>query len=152
MKYLIYTLPLLIIALFAYLFFGMEQGAKNVDQSADTTQPTERVWEMKTDDQGGVVVKVTPQAFGGDVLEWRFGVVFETHSGSLDQDLMLSAALSDEKGNVYKPVAWEGAGPGGHHREGVLVFRAITPTPSSVALAFNNVGGVPERSFRWSMQ
>src|SRR3989338_468567 len=152
MKYLIYILPVLIIALFAYLFFGMEQGAKNVDQSADTTRPTETGWEVKTDDQGGVTVKVTPQAFGGDILEWRFGVVFETHSGSLDQDLMLSATLSDEKGNVYKPVAWEGAGPGGHHREGVLVFRAITPTPPFVELKITNVDGVPERSFRWSTQ
>ncbi|OGZ09202.1 MAG: hypothetical protein A3D65_03505 [Candidatus Lloydbacteria bacterium RIFCSPHIGHO2_02_FULL_50_13] len=148
MKYIGYILPVLIIALFAYLFFGMEQGTENVDQSANTSRLKETAWEMKTDNQGGVTVKVTPLQLSG--TEWKFDIAFDTHSGSLDQDLMLIATLSGDEGVAYKPVAWEGAGPGGHHREGVLVFDAVNPMPSSVELKMKDIGGVSERSFEWN--
>lgn len=71
-----------------------------------------------------------------------------THSVELDQDPMRITTLIDDKGNVYKPLSWEGIGPGGHHREGVLTFNKITPTPKSVELEISDIGDVV-RGFAW---
>jgi len=78
--------------------------------------------------------------------------MFDTHSVELDQDLMQIVELTDGQDNTYKPIAWEGAEPGGHHLEGVLVFEAINPVPPSIELKIKDVGGVPERSFKWNTE
>lgn len=109
-------------------------------------------WETKINDQPPVTIKVTPVKFGKDAQIWKFDIVFDTHSVELDQDLMQIATLVDDKENVYRPTAWEGAGPGGHHREGILVFDPINPFPQSVELKIKDVGGIPERSFKWNIQ
>jgi hypothetical protein len=80
---------------------------------------------------------------------WKFQVVFDTHSGSLDDDLLTVASIVDDRGNAYQPTVWEGPGSGGHHREGALTFEAINPVPSYLELKIKDVGGIPERSFRW---
>ena len=58
----------------------------------------------------------------------------------------------DDKGNIYQPKMWEGPGPGGHHREGVLVFSPIEPAPKYVELRIKNIGGIAERLFRWDVK
>ena len=58
----------------------------------------------------------------------------------------------DDKGNTYQSTMWEGSGPGGHHREGILVFNEINPTPAYIELKIKNVGGVPERLFKWDIK
>jgi hypothetical protein len=152
MKYIGYILPFFVIALFSYLFFGMAPADKKVGQSVSAPQPTQQgEWQKKTDEQGGVLVAVTPLSFGKDAVEWKFGVVFTTHTGSLNQDPREITTLVDDKGNVYKPESWEGAGPGGHHREGTLVFKAINPSPTFVELKIKDIGGIPERTFRWDL-
>lgn len=98
---------------------------------------------------GQVTVKVTPLAL--DQGAWKFQVVFDTHVVPLDQDLLAVAALVAPDGREEKPVAWEGDPPGGHHRNGVLVFRAMSPAPQSVLLKIRDVGAIPERSFTWSL-
>lgn len=113
-------------------------------------QPQPNSWETKTDDQQPVTISVTPVEFGKGVETWKFQVVFDTHSGSLDDDPTQIAVLMDDNGNTYKPIAWEGPGPGGHHREGALVFNPVYPTPAYVELKIKNVGGIPERLFRWN--
>lgn len=110
---------------------------------------TQQKWETRTDAEPPVTVTVTPLEFGKDFQTWKFVLAFGTHSGSLDDDLMKTAILIDTSGNTYQPTAWEGAGPGGHHREGVLVFDAIYPTPASVTLKIKDVGGIPQRLFKW---
>ena len=141
MEYLKYTLAAAALVLLAFF-------AQNVSRPP---QPAQGSFEARTDEQGQVTIKVTPLALEG--AEWKFGVVFDTHSVDLDDDPMQITVLSDNRGNEYKPLAWEGPGPGGHHREGVLVFEASPPTggptPSSVELKIKNVGGVAERVFRW---
>lgn len=108
-------------------------------------------WETKTDDQPPVAVSVTPVALGKDAELWRFAVAFDTHSGSLDDDPVAVAELADDAGGVYKPLRWEGAGPGGHHREGVLIFNAVRPLPKFIELTIRNVGGIAGRLFRWDL-
>ena len=119
---------------------------KQVEESMIQTQ-----WETKTDNQSEVVVSVTPLELGQEAKAWQFEVSIDTHSGSLDENLAQAFVLSDDQGNIYSAVSWEGPGPGGHHRAGKLMFRAVDPRPAEINLIAKKVGGVPERSFQWSL-
>jgi hypothetical protein len=100
---------------------------------------------------GGVTVAVTPQNLVASAKSWDFKVVLDTHSGELNDDLVKTATLIDDKGGRHVPVKWEGAGPGGHHREGTLRFNAIAPRPESVELQIQRPGESKPRSFRWQV-
>ncbi|MGE5537001.1 MAG: hypothetical protein ACM30I_00155 [Gemmatimonas sp.] len=104
--------------------------------------------EAKTNRDGMVTVKVTPQAVaaGGEL---RFEVVLDTHSVDLSQDLRDSAVLV-AGGEELKPTGWQGDPPGGHHRKGVLVFAPVSPMPATLTLKIRGVGA-PERVFTWSL-
>ena len=112
---------------------------------------TEQKWESKIDEQVSVTVTVTPSDLGVESKEWKFDVVLNTHSVELDQDMTEVAALVDNSGNEYKPLRWEGAPAGGHHREGVLVFSPITPTPKSVELKITGIADAV-RTFNWQLK
>ena len=101
---------------------------------------------------GGVTVAVTPQNLAASARSWDFKVVLDTHSGELNDDLVKTAALIGDKGTRYAPVKWEGAGPGGHHREGTLRFNAIAPRPGSVELQIQRPGESKPRLFRWPLK
>ena len=161
MKYLKFLLIVLALGFFLYYYFWVYNPQSRVlapaEQSAQSTtaplkQTEPKQWETKSDDQPPVVVAITPVEFGEDAEQWRFIVVFDTHSGSLDQDPAQAISLVDDNGNVYQPVAWEGPGPGGHHREGAIIFNPIEPRPKYIELKIKNVGGVVERSFQWSLE
>lgn len=165
MKYLLYTsIGLAALALF---YFGvgnrgeLPPGDQQQLQEAPMAQETQGAqpvtmapggWETKIDDQPPVIVTVTPLEFGSSAALWKFDIVFDTHSGSLDDDVLAAATLADASGAAYQPLAWEGPGPGGHHREGVLVFPAIDPMPPQVELTIKNIGNIPERVFSWSTE
>jgi hypothetical protein len=101
---------------------------------------------------GGVTVTVTPRNLAGSGKTWEFKVVLDTHSQDLGDDLVKTAVLLDGKGGRRAPVAWEGAGPGGHHREGVLKFAAISPRPAVIELQIQRPGESKPRSFQWHLQ
>ncbi len=115
-------------------------------------ETSSRQWETKIDEQSQVVVQVTPIELGKGAKTWKFAIILDTHSGSLDEDMVKTSFLSDEQGNVYQPIAWEGSPPGGHHREGALVFNALEPGPSSIGLKIKDIGGVEERLFKWELK
>ncbi len=96
---------------------------------------------------GSVSVSATPHSLGNT---WDFDISINTHSGELSEDLVAVSELVDDQGRLYKPTVWEGAPPGGHHRQGILRFNPISPQPKSIELKIKNVGGVAERSFRWN--
>lgn len=100
----------------------------------------------------GVTVAVTPANLGPDAKTWDFTIVFDTHSQELSDDPAQSAVLLDGRGKQFKPTAWEGAASGGHHREGVLKFAAISPPPDSVELRIVRVGEATPRVFRWQLK
>lgn len=104
--------------------------------------------ETKESNEGPVTVAVTPQSLGTSAT-WDFAISLNTHSEELSQDLVAVSELVDDQGNSYKPLSWEGAPPGGHHREGVLNFEPILPKPKFVEIKIKNVGGIKERSFKW---
>ncbi len=105
-------------------------------------------WETKTDEQANVTVVITPLDLSTESAEWKFDVVMNTHSVELDQDIVKAATLIDNPGEEYKPLRWEGAEPGGHHREGTLVFAPIKPYPQHLSLIIKGIGG-KDRSFAW---
>ncbi len=155
-KYLLFIFAVLV-ALIVIFLFATGTFDRKEPQSTGEVPPAQQdapqgVWETKTDDQPPVTVKVTPLELGEDAEVWMFAITFDTHSGSLSDDLLTAATLADDKGNAHAPTAWEGSVPGGHHREGVLVFDVISPTPSQVVLKVKNVGGVAERTFTWKLE
>jgi len=98
--------------------------------------------------EAAVTVKVTPLDLSAQATVWRFEVVLDTHVVALDHDMTAVVALADGAGREYRPLAWEGDKPGGHHRKGVLTFAPIRPAPASVVLKIRRIG-VPERAFSW---
>lgn len=100
---------------------------------------------------GGLGVEVSPRPWapGSPV---NFAVAFDTHQGSLSFDPMESAVLEDSLGNRYRPLSWDGAPAGGHHREVTLAFPAVAPGARWMRLVVLGLYGVPERSFRWELR
>ena len=109
-------------------------------------------WDTQKNSQSGVTVDVTPADLSAGAKTWHFKVVLDTHSQDLNDDLTKTAVLLDRSANSYLPVAWEGAGPGAHHREGVLRFKPIVPRPASIELRIQRAGETMPRSFRWTLQ
>ena len=97
----------------------------------------------------GVTVKATPKSAGLDNPRWEFTVVLDTHSGDLSDDLAKTATLITADGRQFKPAAWTGAAPGGHHREVVLEFAVPQPWPNAVELKLDRKGEAAPRSFGW---
>lgn len=125
---------------------NISQNYKNITQLQSQNSLT-----TQTNSEGSVTVKVTPENISEDKKIWQFQIVLDTHTGSLDEDLTKSPVLIGDQEEL-QPAAWEGAPPGGHHREGLLTFESFSQTPKSVTLILRNVGGVAERSFSWSLK
>ena len=98
---------------------------------------------------GGVTVKATPRTLAGAV--WEFELVFDTHTQDLKDDPAKSASLH-AAGASAAPLAWQGDPPGGHHRKGVLRFKALTPVPAALELRLQRAGEPSPRVFRWQVK
>jgi len=106
----------------------------------------------QTSSARGVTIKVTPKNLASNAGSWEFAVVLDTHSADLNDDLVKSSLLLDRAGGAFAPVAWDGAPPGGHHREGVLRFKPISPRPQAIELQISRAGEDAPRSFRWQLK
>lgn len=107
------------------------------------------------DQQGGVVVEVTPLNLDipGQTLD--FQVTLNTHSVDLSMDLAALATLSTDNGNSVQAISWDGP-KGGHHLLGKMAFPALSngkgllDGATKVTLTLKNVDA-PERVFSWSL-
>lgn len=99
----------------------------------------------------GVTVKVTLKSVAQPGSPWEFAVVLDTHSADLSDDLAQSATLTTADGRTFKPTGWLGAPPGGHHREGVLVFDLPAPRPDAIELRIDRPGESAPRIFIWQL-
>jgi hypothetical protein len=99
----------------------------------------------------GVTVDVTPITFAVGQPA-KFEVSMNTHSVELGVDLIAVSTLTDDQGKEYRPVSWDGTGPGGHHRSGVLEFPVLEGTPRSATLVIRDIAKVPERAFQWDLE
>lgn len=104
-------------------------------------------FETQTNTEGGVTAAILPKNISDDI--WDFIVTLDTHSGALDEDILAVSVLVDDVGKEYGPVAWEGDPSGGHHREGILKFRALAQKPQMIKLVIRGIGGIKERAFIW---
>lgn len=127
---------------------SIERKAPNNDQIKQQTS-AEQNWESKTDVQALVAVTVTPIDISPQSKEWKFDIIMDTHSVELDQDMIKTSVLIDDRGKEYKPLNWKGQ-TGGHHREGVLAFNQIIPAPKFIELKIFGAGDVV-RSFSWQL-
>jgi hypothetical protein len=100
----------------------------------------------QTSNERGIRVTVASQAIAA--ATWDFGVTLESHTQSLNDDLVKSSVLVAD-GTRHLPLGWEGAPPGGHHRKGVLRFKAIIPQPRLIELQIRLADDVAPRSFKW---
>ena len=100
--------------------------------------------------ESGVTVKVTPRSLAG--AAWEFEVVFDAHSGDLKDDLLKAAVLVADGGAPLSPTGWQGDGPGGHHRKGVLRFKPAAASPASIELRVQRPGEAAPRVFRWKLR
>lgn len=96
----------------------------------------------------GVKITVEPRGFPIGAKTWDFAITLETHTRPLDDDLV-NAAMLFADGKPYRPLAWEGAPPGGHHRKGELRFDVVAPLPKVVELHVRLTGEARPRIFRW---
>lgn len=152
MKYTRFTLIVLVVmSLIALSVFVYRNINEKNRQDRDEPLSVQNRYETKTDTQGSVTVDVTSQISAED-RQWKFAVVLDTHSIELDQDPLQVTILVDDQGREYRPISWEGAGPGGHHREGNLIFDAIIPIPKYIELKVKDIGSIPVRSFKWNIQ
>ena len=106
----------------------------------------------QTSSARGVAIKVTPRNLASNAGSWEFAIVLDTHSQDLSDDLVKSSLLLDGAGGRHSPTAWDGAPPGGHHREGVLRFKPVSPQPQSIELQIKRAGETAPRSFRWQLK
>lgn len=145
------TISTLVLALIGgFLIFYNPKTVSTPTQNNSDVSDTSKKWESKVDDQASVTVTVTPSDLGIESREWKFDIVMSTHSVKLDQDMTKVAIIVDDQGKEYAPTKWEGP-VGGHHREGVLTFNQIIPTPKSVELKISDLGSVV-RTFSWQLK
>ena len=114
--------------------------------------PQEKVQQKsftaQSSDRGEVSIEVTPVVLEPE-KEAKFNLVFNTHTVELDYDLLKASSLSDDKGNIIKPISWSG-GSGGHHLNGELVFPSLSAKAKSAKLIIVSISGF-DRSFIWNL-
>ncbi|MBI2099378.1 hypothetical protein HYT45_03145 [Candidatus Uhrbacteria bacterium] len=135
----------------AGLFFAV-RGSNPTNKNTVSALPSSQTaqsgsLEPQTNNEGAVSVTATPYLKN---TEWKFDIALNTHSEELDDDLTLVSALFDENGKEYKPIGWDGAPTGGHHREGILKFQPISPLPASIELRMF-ISGIA-RNFTWPLR
>jgi len=146
------AIGLAFIFLLYYYVAVYQDGKRDHEQNQASQQTAQKQWETYTSEQEPVLIKATPTELGKDARQWKFIIAFTAHSGDLNQDPTKVVSLADDKGNIYEPISWEGPGPGGHHREGTLIFNSINPIPKYIELKIKDVGGIAERSFKWNLE
>ena len=110
----------------------------------------------RTDQQGMVVVELTPLNLGmpGDTLE--FDVSLNTHSVDLSMDLAQLSTLTTDTGVIIHALRWD-APRGGHHVSGKLIFPAVKDGVAilngvtSFTLQIRNVDA-DLRTFEWQLK
>lgn len=101
---------------------------------------------------GGVGISVKPTDVSATATAWQFQVTLTTHSGDLGDDLARTATLVDAAGKQVAAAGWDGDPPGGHHRKGVLRFKALSPRPDNIEMRIARTGEATPRTFRWKLK
>jgi hypothetical protein len=120
---------------------------------APTSSPS--VDLTRTDQQGAVVVEITPLNLDNPGQTLDFQVSMNTHSVDLSMDLATLAMLTTDSGNSVQALSWGGP-KGGHHVNGKLTFPAtangklLLEGASQLTLTIKNVDAAA-RLFTWAL-
>ena len=139
----------LILIIITIVFIAIKSTSKKSEINQTQVSTKENLYSSQTNSEGNVEIEVVPNV-SSDKKSWSFQITLTTHEGSLDEDLVKNSSLVDGEGNKLDPLRWEGAGPGGHHREGTLIFPPFSQSPKSVKLLLKDIEEIPERSFIWN--
>ncbi len=130
-------------------------GGGQSGQSAAALAPA---WNQTVlvDEQGAVVVEVTPLNLNtpDDTLE--FEIALNTHSVDLSMDLVQLVTLTTNVGIVVQAASWD-APRGGHHVSGKLIFPSTSDGNSfldeatKIILQIRDVDAAM-REFEWQLQ
>ena len=88
---------------------------------------------------GAVEVQVTPVRLEANVQP-VLKLELNTHSVELDFDLIKIMQLTDDLGNSYKPLEWNG-GSGGHHLAGEFSFENLKSEAQTLSLTLSEIDG-----------
>lgn len=111
---------------------------------------------MRVDEQGMVVLEVTPANLGSAADTLEFDVAMNTHSVDLSMDLAALSTLSTDTGRTVQPLRWDAPPGGGHHVSGKLIFPSVVDGKyllegaSKLTLTILNVDA-PSRLFEWDL-
>jgi len=131
--------------------------ARSGAPASPETSPAPGPDMARVDQQGSVVVEITPLnlAAAGDTLE--FSVALNTHSVDLSMDLATLATLTTDAGITVAATEWDAPG-GGHHVSGKLIFPAaaaggkgLLEGTTTLTLAIVNLDA-PLREFIWKLK
>jgi hypothetical protein len=114
-------------------------GVVGAMSSVGTATANARRLPTRTIEAGEVTVELTPTRVDEDVAIVE--IVLDTHSTELDMNLRRASSLTVDR-VTWPTTRYRGDGPGGHHREGTLRFRAAGPPDGELEL---RVRGLPER-------
>jgi len=111
---------------------------------------------MRIDQQGAIIVEITPLNLDSPTDTLEFDVVLTTHSIDLSMDLAAVSTLTTDTGVSVESTLWD-APLGGHHVEGKLIFPAtkdgkpILEGATKLTLTIVNVDA-PTRIFEWELK
>lgn len=109
----------------------------------------------RSDNQGAVVVEITPVDLKTSADTLAFDVSLNTHSVDLSMNLAAEATLATDTGRSVNGLSWD-APAGGHHVAGKLTFPAsvdgtrLLAGASKVTLTIKGLDA-PERVFTWDL-
>ncbi|MBE3039999.1 MAG: hypothetical protein IMZ62_14470 [Chloroflexi bacterium] len=110
---------------------------------------------MRTDQQGAVIMEVTPLNLDAPGQTLDFQISMNTHSVDLSMDLATLATLATDAGLQAEAISWDGPS-GGHHVDGTLSFLAtvngklLLEGASQLRLTIRSVDA-NARIFTWSI-
>ncbi|MEW6030283.1 MAG: hypothetical protein ACOYZ8_08700 [Chloroflexota bacterium] len=110
----------------------------------------------RVDQQGAIIVEVTPLNLDALADTLEFDIVLTTHSIDLSMDLATLATLATDTGLTVQATLWD-APRGGHHVSGKLIFPAMKDNKSilegaaKLTLTIVNLDA-PSRVFEWELR
>ena len=111
---------------------------------------------MRIDQQGAIIIEITPLNLDSPTDTFEFDVVMDTHTIDLSMDLATLSTLTTDTGVSVDATLWD-APLGGHHVEGKLIFPAmqdgkfILEGATKLTLTILNVDA-PSRVFEWELK
>lgn len=138
----------ILISPFIVILFGYLSIMTTNNISSDNSSQSNKTYQAEENDEKEVAVSVTPESLSSS-QDVKFTITMNNHQYELSYNLAKTASLTDNKGNTYKPISWNGS-TGGHHVSGQLTFPKLQEGTGSVKLILPDIIGV-DRVFDWNL-